>query len=577
MPTTERPVVTLLTFQVWDSDAGAWTDLHRYANEVTIKRGGQQSGASTAMQVGTLDATLYGPINLALQSALKPNSPIRVVKVDGGQPEFTGTIADLYQTIELDKSTNIKHVFTTVAAVDAVQSLANTPRSGVVSDSGVGYQSWPDRIRQLATSAQVPCDVPPSYVVVDYSYAGGTTDGWTGECSDPTVKVSTKVGTANGRPAIVARFVRGDGGSGYYPFVPFIRVGFINLDTRATYELTATVTILEATNATSGTMQMTYQGRVDNANGTGFEQSEPQQVATAVGNQVRMAVSFQPNASTGLLAFGAVRGVQTSFDRAGGVLSYGLSDITVSRVNDPQGYALRDVAFESDLATHFDLACNSVGARWWVTKDGTVRFRRELLDNRPALTFADTDAGDVSYTDVALSYDTRNLVNAITLNQHGRDPVTGNTADESRSYTAAGSINRYGPRASSLDTSLFEGTQTHALDLQRRASDVMTALSRPSYQVSSLEFNVQSNPKVLDGLDLRSLVRVLYDDLQQTCRVLAITHTITPTSWRVRVEFNEVAAGITFSDYRPQTAGQTFAQFNAAHAGQTFRAFNANP
>jgi hypothetical protein len=755
MTVSERPVINLLTFQAWDRDAGAWTDLADRATNVDIQRGATQSGAKVETQVGTLEAQLYGPLDLRRVSDLQPNSPIRVIrpplppalawdlmpataadaiaskglfprniavevngndetlgfgagafsdqvqanwnnrtpdttvvpagtilmtspntyaanptnpkpvgKFDGGEPytvrgfldltdaavnprlrvviytgtasnptvlaqsdpitpiavwpyteidwtftapddddwnigiasvdtqtvntdraifnftimqlaiwdngrqrpEFTGAISDIFQSVEYDKSTNQKHTYTTVQAVDSVQSLANTDRYGVIASSGAGYQTWADRIQQLSEAALVPIDAPVDGDTVFYDQSVGVNGG--GWDQYGVVSPSNQW------------YAGGDGKGGYSVYhlgsstvagtVSGIRVAQIlrGLDRGAGYAAVLTVTVTRRTNVTGDSFKVAYR----NGGAGTFTYGDTIDMTTS--QPQTLAVRFVPTAKSGSVGFFQ----QTDATLGAGAstaLTITIRDMRVIKVGQPDAYALQDVGYESSLLNHFDLACNSVGARWYVTKRGVVLFRRSEEDAEPGARFSDTDTGDVSYTDVALGYDTRNVVNSLKLNQHGYDPATGNTADESITFTQDSSIARWGARASEIDTCLYLGAP-HTDDAAQRAREVMTPLRRPRYTVQQITFNAQSKIDVLDALELRSTIAIDYEDLHQQSRVLAIRHVITPTQWMVTVDVNETHVGARFRDLA-DVGHTSFAALNATYRGQTFRDFNANP
>lgn len=738
----ERPVTNFLTFQVWDQGLGSWRDLAPFATKVDITRGGSQNGATTAMEVGTLSATLYGELDLANETALKPNSPIRVVRkpqtsqvlwnllgttvattaiaapqyidlnqnisasssgvkvwwsnvgagadigvqqdapfartepyqatsntlpdafipgetytvsataadvtsesvwsvptylvvytgtgwdteviaqgairpvsasqtayppvtftvpsdqpwrigvwasqyanaygqpagtkaqsmlftkwnvstVVTAKPEFTGTIVDISQNIDYDKAAREKHIYTTVSAADAVQSLANTDRDGAVSRSGAGYQDFAGRIDQLASSARVPINYAPNMDTTIYTWPGSSDTTWTYSTSSGVPVTRSWVAG----PGMRLRWTTTNASSGAFP--TYSSKSFTNFDLNATYTVTMSVTPDEATNVTFGQFQLRY------AEGNKAQLSDPVSVGQ-VGDAMILSLTFKVTSSKGIIQLQPVAGAATTYPAGGGTLALTFRNMKVTRISDPKGYQLSDIALQSNLANHLDIACNTVGARWWVNKDGQTIVSRQFLNNGSHLTVGDTAADDISYTDVSLSFDTKNVVNALAVNNHGRDVATGNTEDVTYSFTADSSIRRWGAHASSVDMSMYsEGA--YASNLTRRAQDLMSSLSRPKYTVSQFTINVQSRPDVLEWLELRAPIRVRYGDIDQTCRILSLSHSIDPTRWEVTVEVNEIVSGVTFADFTRKYPVLTFDQFNTQHAGQDFRDFNSDP
>lgn len=755
MTVQEVPVINLLTFQVWDREAGTWTDLATRATSVDIQRGAKQDGAKVETQVGTLEASLYGALDLRRVADLQPNSPIRVIRpplapalawdmmpasatdsvaskglfsriitvtqngqdytsgpgtnvfnnalqanwwnygtnvttiaagtmlfaspnsiatnpsnpkpvgrfdsgdtytlrgyvrpldtahnprlqvviytgtaevptiiaatdpftpsaavypgtplnwsftapdtddwnvgivladtitastdqvmvtVEIGQftiwdtgrqrPEFTGTISDIFQSIEYDKATNKKHVYTTVQAVDAVQSLANTIRYGVIARSGAGYQTWADRIQQLADSAHVPIDAPVQSDVTIYDQTAGIYQaGW-----DQGAQVAAGSNQwyfgGNGQGQLSVYRINGSTAATTLTAARIAQKLRYNLEPGSAYAAILTVRFSKRGGVTGDTWAIGYRESDTAVYGDAIDPSTttPQTVV----------VRFSPTAKEGAVGVYQL----TTGQLAAGTstaLTFAVTDMRVVKVGQADQYALQDVGYESTLLNHFDLACNSVGARWYVTKRGTALFRRTIEDSTPAARFTDSAAGDVSYTDVDLAYDTRNVVSSLTLSQHGYDPATGNTADESLTFTDDASIARWGSRSSALDTCLYLGAG-HENDADQRGRDVLATLRRPKYSVRSFTFNAQSRIDILDALELRTAIAIDYEDIRQQSRVLAIRHSITPTQWMVTVDVNETRSGVRFSDLL--TAGNTtFTAFDAAHQ-QSFRDYNTNP
>jgi hypothetical protein len=124
---------------------------------------------------------------------------------------------------------------------------------------------------------------------------------------------------------------------------------------------------------------------------------------------------------------------------------------------------LQDVVYESSLANHFDLASNSVGGSWWVDEYNVTQFAASLPETDPLVArFSDVHedipiagaAPHVCYTDIQVGYDTTNVVNDLTVVNHGRDAVTGDAADVTYGVQDITSSANWGPRQATIDTSL---------------------------------------------------------------------------------------------------------------------------
>jgi hypothetical protein len=479
------------------------------------------------------------------------------------QPEFTGTIADLSQTVNFDKATGQKEVFTTISAVDAVQSLANTDRFGAVSASGVGYQPWADRIAQLSTSALVPVQLPGSANTTFYIPAPAGTDQWVARGGVQPPMTTATTSALNG--SITGTWGRTSGSTSAASWTPRIDHLWRSWDTSSTYAFSVTVAV-SAVGATATDLALSW------TSGKSVITSDT--VAVPDTGTVTLGLQFTPSSAVGTLAVSTV--TPATFTSGTGTRSLGitLTNISVVRIGDPRGYQLMDTGLQSNLAAHYDLACATTGARWWVSRENVVQFARDL-DQTPRLSLSDAADGDISYTDVGLSFDTANTVNVLKINNHGYDRASGNTADNSVSFASNSSIRRWGARSGELDMSMWTGPG-HETDLARRAQEVMSDLARPTYEVKSLTFNVRSDPSVMDEMDLYRMVRVSYEDLSQTCRILSISQNITPTRWTVSLTFTDIQSGPTFADLTASFSG-TVSDFNTAYAGKSVRDFNADP
>jgi len=132
--------------------------------------------------------------------------------------------------------------------------------------------------------------------------------------------------------------------------------------------------------------------------------------------------------------------------------------ITMTEVPNTSDRRLQDVAYTGPLSTHFSMACDTVGAAWWVDKTNTTKFRQADDSSALKATFTDARAtGKHEYVDISAGYDTRNVVNSITVNNHGRNAGTGNAQDVTYTASDSTSIASYGVRSGSLDMEMRSG------------------------------------------------------------------------------------------------------------------------
>ena len=111
---------------------------------------------------------------------------------------------------------------------------------------------------------------------------------------------------------------------------------------------------------------------------------------------------------------------------------------------------LRSTVYESSLANHFDLACNSVGAAWYVDVNGITRFAAPPSSLPVSAVFSDKARdGALLYTDIDAGYDTQSLVNVLDATNHGIG-ADGLADDEEVSISNPVSVGLYGPRAEDI-------------------------------------------------------------------------------------------------------------------------------
>jgi len=120
----------------------------------------------------------------------------------------------------------------------------------------------------------------------------------------------------------------------------------------------------------------------------------------AVGDRITFGFTFKPTSSSGTLEMRNNSAHQLSSGTTAPAVLLTWYGFTLTQIGDKKGYTLADTAMQSDLATHLDIACNTVNGRWWVNKAGTTVVSRQLLLKTPLATLADDNAGDISYTDI---------------------------------------------------------------------------------------------------------------------------------------------------------------------------------
>lgn len=483
-------------------------------------------------------------------------------------PLFTGTIGDLNQdrTIEKGKVAT----FTTVFASDGIATVANTPRHGAVNEGGSGYETWEDRIRRLNRTSPVPTSEPRRDAAVLYSW-DGTAIGWS---AAPGSNAGRTVGLSVSNGELVYSLVRTGGSSESTP------AGAVNVSHTISglvpgvqYRAVAAARLLESVGITDGT---SWRARLYDGNGT--IASTPATTLTGAGKV--LTLPFTARAASAILVFETTAAISSG---ASGTrrLRVAFDDMQVlSSTAADDRYLLTDLVYESTLANHYDLACDSVGARWWADRWGVLQFRRSLEQATPEAIFTDLPGGQsLHYRNTALNFDTRGVVTQLTLSQHGRkvDPTApGNyIADDAEyAYESPSDVRSWGARAASVDVGIWTGDSAHARDREQRAREIFADRGMPRMCATGLVWNAQENTAAAAALDIYTPVRVEYGGTKQVARIVSMKHKITPTRWMVTLAFTDIRPGDTFAESNSARGSRTFAQGNVIRGTKTFAQLN---
>lgn len=118
---------------------------------------------------------------------------------------------------------------------------------------------------------------------------------------------------------------------------------------------------------------------------------------------------------------------------------------------------------EMSVSQAFDLASQSVGGYWWVDKKNETNFAQFPLSEVSEHTFTDEagSEGDLHYIDIEAGYDSRDIVNTVTVDNLGRVPQYEDATKfgpETLSYLApsdADSVDEWGARALTLTSNIY--------------------------------------------------------------------------------------------------------------------------
>lgn len=491
---------------------------------------------------------------------------------------FTGRLTDLTQSNELDKTTGTARTFTTLFATDAVSVHANTPRYGAVTDGGGGFEVWENRMNRLAASAQAPVEVPKEQTE-KVLYVSNGYQPWTA-LSAPLAPLgqadwSTYLPVRESwpQPQVWEVDYRKIGTAGTYaPGTLGIQRTFTDLTPGRTYRFEAYGTRSE--------LSAVKDFRLGVA-GIGAGASTP--ISADPGYTKIGAYQFTATGTSHVLQVtNSISVTLTPGNAATETVNIRALAMRVIETGLSSPYRLQDVVFESDLASHFDLASNSVGGRWWVDTQGVTQLRqgtepeplKGVWTDRPA-----TLPGYFEYVDVQTTYDTRALVTALELGRKGRkvDEEGKESADDTSTvFVDAPAVQRWGVRSDTLTTSLYAG-QGFEQSLQMRADEVFTDFSNSQRTITGFRWNAQEDTAQALSMDIYDAVRVESGPLPVNARIISLKHSITPRRWMVDVALTDIRAGVTWDELNAAVGSRTWAQVNTALGGRTWAELNADP
>lgn len=230
----------------------------------------------------------------------------------------------------------------------------------------------------------------------------------------------------------------------------------------------------------------------------------------------------------------SVVGAQDSVER---IAFHGIKVLELS-TDYPQ--RLRETVYESNLANHFDIACNSVGASWYVGKDGVTRFRLPGAALPVAAIFSDdTTPGARSYVDIVAGYDTRSTVNRIEATNYGLDAGRVNEENETLIVENAVSQTNYGTHSTYFDMNLWT-VAPYDVSFGARLTALLVSHSEPELLISQIIWNAQEDLPLANALEVGDRLTVIYRGTVQDSQIVAINHNITPTRWMVTFDLQSL-------------------------------------
>lgn len=208
--------------------------------------------------------------------------------------------------------------------------------------------------------------------------------------------------------------------------------------------------------------------------------------------------------------------------------------------------------YESSLSNHLDIACNTVGAWWYVGGDGVTRFQRRRMPNpAPAslVTFVERSeefpgtpwpAGVLHMRDWTTARGSRVMFTGLDYANHGAqdDPDNPGTwiADDPtwRGVRLADPISRFGLHVATIETNYPEYPGPND------ENHLLSAYTLDSILIETLTWNAQEDLTRIPDLDLGGYVELPLIGNSATAPwrwyiVGGIRHTITPTRWLIEL------------------------------------------
>jgi hypothetical protein len=189
------------------------------------------------------------------------------------------------------------------------------------------------------------------------------------------------------------------------------------------------------------------------------------------------------------------------------------------------GWELCDTVYESSLANHFDMACNTVGAAWWVDPENITRFTARMSAS-PVAAF-----DEAAYAEIDTGFALDRMANDIEITNHQRakNPDTGNwEANDVVSHAIDATARAtWGACSDSCDISIWPAAAVEA-----RGAELLDEHAIPELGPTRIRVDAIAHPEALTP-DILDLVDVTRTDTTWACRVWAINQQLTPTTWAV--------------------------------------------
>lgn len=205
--------------------------------------------------------------------------------------------------------------------------------------------------------------------------------------------------------------------------------------------------------------------------------------------------------------------------------------------------------YESSLANHFTLACNTVGAMWWVGADGVTRFGPREYDPYNPVIFLGLQPpshpdGALHYIRPTASGGSAGFFNRALMHNHGAaiDPDSGDWVADDTDVTTTNLGGIFGFSDAEVDTNHAD---LNAHDAPVRFYRWLVPTMSFGAKATSITWNAQENLERIPDLEIGRSVYLPTDYLDRDPWpwnvTIGIRHTITPTRWMVELTLIGVA------------------------------------
>lgn len=197
---------------------------------------------------------------------------------------------------------------------------------------------------------------------------------------------------------------------------------------------------------------------------------------------------------------------------------------------------LSDTVYESTAANHLALACDTVGAYWWVDPTNTVQFSRGKSPYRyqDLKEFCDDGSGGIDYGSSALTYTTADIVNAVVATNHSYNPLEDQADDTTKTATSPTSQIFYGHREIAVDLNFVDiewDPEYYGWIIDGRLTDIVENRNELTRRPDILRIRATDHDPIYRNLDITQIVKTKRAGRIFYARINGVQHQLRRTSW----------------------------------------------